>query len=131
MLVDVVMNMKYPGRFRIDRILLNALILSLILIDGVAGRTFPSDSELMQAAGLTEDFRVWLQNNGYEKFNFPRNDLGWQGSFGGKRFSGQGIKRDPIVFIHGNSDRALGDGPLGWDEQIRFYLGVGYTPAEL
>jgi len=85
----------------------------------------------MQAAGLTEDFRTWLNHNGYKRFHFPRNDLGRQGSYGGRLFSGQEIRHDPIVFIHGNSDRALGEGKYGWDSQISYYLATGYSPAEL
>lgn len=125
------MNVNNANRFRTEKILLKAFILIIILTGSVAARTFPGNSDLMQAAGLTDDFRVWLQGNGYEKYDFPRSDLGRQGSYGGKLFPDQEISRDPIVFIHGNSDRALGDGRLGWDAQIRFYLGAGYSPAEL
>lgn len=110
---------------------LKSIILLIFLTACLVESLFADNSRLMQAAGLTQDFRAWLNHNGYEKYNFQRDDLGWQGSYGGRLFSAQAIKHDPIVFIHGNSDRALGDGRLGWDTQISYYLAAGYTPAEL
>ena len=110
---------------------LNSFVLLVILTAGLVENVLADNNALMQAAGFTQDFRDWLIRNGYEKYDFPRSDLGWQGSYGGRLFSGQQIKRDPIIFIHGNSDRALGDGRLGWDSQISYYLAAGYTPAEL
>jgi pimeloyl-ACP methyl ester carboxylesterase len=83
--------------------------------------------------GLTADFRGWLQANGYGAWGFPRDDLEG-GSYGGRSAPAQGLSNQPVVFVHGNSDRAAGrgaDGPAGWTAVIRQFLARGYSPAEL
>ncbi len=82
--------------------------------------------------GLSAHFRRWLDANGLGSYDFPRDDLAG-GSFGGKRAEDDPVARQPVVFVHGNSDRALGweRGPIGWTAVIDYFLVNGYGPAEL
>jgi len=83
--------------------------------------------------GLSQDFRTWLTDKGYGAYHFARDDLEG-GSFGGRLSAGQVLHHQPVVFVHGNSDRAEGEGsegPLGWTAVIRQFLAGGYTAAEL
>lgn len=84
------------------------------------------------AAGLTVDFRGWLDAHGYGGDDFARDDLAG-GSVGGRTCAGQALAHDPVVFVHGNSDRAFGvNGPLtGWTASIAYFASHGYTSAEL
>ena len=87
----------------------------------------------LAAGGLSPDFRAWLTHKGYDPFQFARDDLEG-GSFGGRQSPGQALRNQPVVFVHGNSDRAAGEstqGPVGWTAVIRQFLAAGYTPAEL
>jgi hypothetical protein len=87
----------------------------------------------LPAGGLSPDFRAWLADKGYGPFDFARDDLDG-GSFGGRQSAGQALHNQPLVFVHGNSDRATGkgtQGPVGWTAVIRQFLAAGYTPAEL
>lgn len=87
----------------------------------------------LAAGGLTPDFRAWLTDTGYDPFHFARDDL-QGGSFGGRQSAGQALRNQPVVLVHGNSDRAAGQstqGPVGWTAVIRQFLAAGYTPAEL
>jgi hypothetical protein len=84
-------------------------------------------------AGLSADFRRWLHANGYGPWAFARDDLEG-GSFGGRSSPDEALRNQPVVFVHGNSDRAAGrgsDGPVGWTAVIRQFLARGYTQAEL
>lgn len=98
----------------------------LVLILGVA---LPGPA---LEAGLTQDFADWLQANGYGGFDFVRSDVAG-GSYGGRSWSSQAVVNQPVIFIHGNSDSALGVGPgfTGWSASINYFLGQGYTSAEL
>ncbi len=79
---------------------------------------------------LTRDFRDWLGLNGYAEDDFVREDLPGA-SFGGRLSPQQDLMEQPVVFIHGNGDRAFG-GPLGgWSASIEAFLEEGYTSAEL
>jgi hypothetical protein len=83
--------------------------------------------------GLTPDFRAWLEANGYGSWEFARADLEG-GGFGGREAPGEVLRNQPVVFVHGNSDRAAGigdDGPIGWTAVIAHFLSQGYSPAEL
>ena len=85
------------------------------------------------AEGLSADFRTWIEENGYAHFDFPRDDLAG-GSYGGREFADQPLQNQPVVFVHGNSDRAAGEGsqgPYGWTAVLRQFLAAGYVPAEL
>jgi hypothetical protein len=82
--------------------------------------------------GLTPHFNQWLINNGYDAFDFAQYSL-YGGSYGGKQNDNDAIIHDPVIFIHGNSDKALGNvfGQSGWTNSIKYFLSNGYTQAEL
>lgn len=82
---------------------------------------------------LTDDFREWLDNNGYKGYDFMRDDYGSQGSFGGKSANSPKAINTPVVFIHGNSDAALhrSSSATGWSQSIEYFITHGYTTAEL
>jgi len=87
----------------------------------------------LQSGGLTPDFRTWLESSGYSAWQFARDDLEG-GSYGGRNTANETLRHEPVVFVHGNSDRAVGyseDGPVGWTAVIRRFLAAGYTQAEL
>jgi hypothetical protein len=75
--------------------------------------------------GLTPHFRSWLTANGYGGFDFARLSLPG-GSYGGKTSNADPIVNEPVIFIHGNSDKAS-----GWNASIDYFLSKGYTRAEL
>jgi triacylglycerol esterase/lipase EstA (alpha/beta hydrolase family) len=84
------------------------------------------------ARGLTTDFRNWLTANGYGGYHFERSDVAG-GSYGGRTVAGQAVVNQPVIFIHGNSDSALGTSSpyTGWYNSIAYFKGQGYTSAEL
>lgn len=87
----------------------------------------------LDTQGLTLHFRRWLEQQGLDHWNFARDDLDG-GSFGGRYLAEDPVRHQPVILVHGNSDRALGteDGvPLGWSTTLRYLLSQGYTPAEL
>jgi triacylglycerol lipase len=88
----------------------------------------PSDP----AYGLSTDFRNWLSANGYASYNFQRSDVAG-GAYGGRVTPGQAVVNQPVIFIHGNSDSALGTvAPYtGWTSSISYFKSQGYTSAEL
>ncbi|HEU4411512.1 MAG TPA: hypothetical protein VFS43_40075 [Polyangiaceae bacterium] len=98
----------------------------------VEGGEGPSASLLPPSGGLTADFRAFLQANGYDVADFARDDLEG-GSFGGRAFAGEAIVNQPVIFIHGNSDKASGDsfGKTGWAASYDHFTRNGYKPAEL
>jgi hypothetical protein len=82
---------------------------------------------------LTTDFSNWLNANGYSSYNFNRSDVAG-GSYGGRTYAGQPVVNQPVIFIHGNSDSALGTGSslaTGWTSSINYFQSQGYTSAEL
>ncbi len=84
------------------------------------------------AVGLTTDFRNWLTANGYSSYNFQRSEIP-SGSYGGRTSPGQAVVNHPVIFIHGNSDSALGYAAAftGWTSSIQYFKSQGYTSAEL
>lgn len=82
--------------------------------------------------GITSDFQSWLQSNGYGDYNFLRDDIEG-GSFGGKINTTDQIVNQPVIFIHGNSDKALGDvfSQTGWTDSRDYFVSQGYNNAEL
>src|SRR5258708_24443814 len=108
------------------RVLLPALVLTLPSLSLHAQG--PSDP----AYGLSTDFRNWLTANGYDSYNFQRSDVAG-GAYGGRTTPGQAVVNQPVIFIHGNSDSALGTvSPYtGWTSSITYFKSQGYTSAEL
>jgi len=84
-------------------------------------------------AQLTSHFQTWLNANGYSSYNFVRSDLGANGSYGGKANSSDTVVNQPVIFIHGNSDSALGQSSLmtGWNSSISYFLSQGYKTSEI
>ena len=79
---------------------------------------------------LTSHFKNWLQSNGYGSYNFA----GGSGkSYGGKTSSSDPVNNHPVIFIHGNGDKAVGTvtGQTGWTSSIDYFLTKGYRSSEL
>ena len=88
---------------------------------------------LVNPPGLSAHFRTWLTNNGYGGYDFARTDLS-NGAYGGKASATDAPTRQPVIFIHGNSDRALGAGTslsTGWAASLAYFESQGYRPREL
>jgi hypothetical protein len=83
------------------------------------------------ATTVTPDFEAWLAANGYEGDDLVRRGTG--GSFGGRASAGEAITRTPIVFVHGNSDSAVGRAAplLGWDAARRDLAARGFGDRDL
>ena len=105
------------------------LFLLTLLVAATASAQLESDP----AYGLSTDFRNWLNANGYGSQDFIRADVPG-GSYGGRSVAGQAVVNQPVIFIHGNSDSALGTGSsvyTGWRASIEYFKSQGYTSAEL
>ncbi len=79
--------------------------------------------------GISEHFTSWLNNSQYNR-DFERSDLSG-GSFGGFVSDVDCIKKTPIVFVHGNSDRAYGGVYGGFEELTNSLKEQGYRSSEL
>lgn len=88
--------------------------------DGVTTQSVPS--------GFTSHFATWLQNNGYGADNF-----GNIACYGGRTGASDNPVNQPVIFIHGNSDKALGTivGQTGWTNSITYFQTQGYKSSEL
>lgn len=84
------------------------------------------------ALGFTSDFRAFLAaSSTYAAYDFARGDLGTPNAYGGRLTAGAAVTRDPIVFVHGNSDRGVGGVYGGWNATIDYARSQGYGPQEL
>jgi triacylglycerol lipase len=81
---------------------------------------------------FTPHFQQWLSANGYDGYNLVRNDLPG-GSYGGKASGTDTVVNEPVIFVHGNSDMAVGSdaGQTGWAQSIDYFLSKGYKTSEL
>jgi hypothetical protein len=85
---------------------------------------------------FSDDFQKWLRNNGYQELLKSR--VRWS-SFGGKTQKGEQIERVPTLFIHGNSDTALGyaghglksKGLTGWRKYYSAFQNKGIKESEI
>jgi pimeloyl-ACP methyl ester carboxylesterase len=87
----------------------------------------------VSTSGFTSHFRTWLSANGYDAYNLVRTDL-VGGSYGGKASSTDTVVNQPVIFIHGNSDKAIGTGTAGqsgWNASIEYFQSKGYKTSEL
>lgn len=75
-------------------------------------------------------FAQWLEEHPEYSGDMLRADL-LGGSFGGAESLEDTIEHIPIVFVHGNSDRAYGGSLGGWTRIREAFLAHGYTRAEL
>lgn len=134
-------------RLRSSLSLLGALCLGCSLSAGCGDGTEPAEMKAEAPAtelatqqsavtttGFTADFRAWLKANGYEPtYNLIRDDISG-GSYGGKASSTDTVVNQPVIFIHGNSDKAIGTGTAGqsgWNASIDYFLSKGYKTSEL
>ena len=85
------------------------------------------------SATITPNFQTWLNANGYAGYDFGRTDLGTNGSYGGKSSDTDTVVNQPVIFIHGNSDSALGSGVglTGWTSSINYFVSQGYKTSEI
>ncbi|KFA91645.1 lipase family protein [Archangium violaceum] len=99
-----------------------------------AEETGSTEQAAVSTSGFTTHFRDWLRANGYEPaYNLVRADLAG-GSYGGKASSTDTVVNQPVIFIHGNSDKAIGTGTAGqsgWNASIEFFQSKGYKTSEL
>jgi triacylglycerol lipase len=102
-----------------------------IAVPGADAATPSSDAGTALTTTITPDFEAWLAANGYGDDDFVRRGTG--GSFGGRGAPGEALARMPIVFVHGNSDSAVGrTAPLlGWDAARRDLAARGFGDREL
>ncbi|MAA80302.1 MAG: lipase [Deltaproteobacteria bacterium] len=77
-----------------------------------------------------ETFEEWLTEHSDYSTDLLRQDL-LGGSFGGVESTQDSITHIPIIFVHGNSDRATGGDFGGWKKLREQFLEHGYTSAEL
>lgn len=96
--------------------------------DGGARSDAASDV-FSDGVGFTSDFRAYLAANGMSAL--LRSDLGGPPGYGGRTRAGEGIAKEPVVFVHGNSDRAVGGSLGGWNASIEALLAAGYGSREI
>ena len=92
-----------------------------------------TQEQAASTSGFTSHFRTWLSANGYDSYNLVRTDLAG-GSYGGKASSTDTVVNQPVIFIHGNSDKAIGTGTAGqsgWSASVDYFLSNGYKTSEL
>ena len=82
-----------------------------------------SDVSVSQDSRFSNDFKKWLFANGYGKYEFAQGNVP---AFGGKSSSGEKVTKEPVIFIHGNSDSAA-----GWKDSIETFAKNGYKPSEM
>ena len=84
------------------------------------------------AVSITDDFKNWLNANGYGSYHFEYNGT-YGNSYGGKQTTSTAVINQPVIFIHGNGDIAVGSTSLqaGWTNSINYFIQKGYTSAEL
>ncbi|MDY7226364.1 lipase family protein [Hyalangium rubrum] len=91
------------------------------------------EAAAVSTSGVTSHFRQWLSANGYDSYNLVRADI-TGGSYGGKASSTDTVVNQPVIFIHGNSDKAIGTGTAGqsgWNASIEYFQSQGYKTSEL
>ena len=81
------------------------------------------------SAQLTTNFQTWLNANGYSSYDFNRGG----NSYGGKLSATDSVVNQPVIFIHGNSDSALGQSSsfTGWNSSINYFASQGYKTSEM
>ena len=93
-----------------------------------------TEQAAVSTAGVTPHFAQWLKDKGYEPaYNLVRADLSG-GSYGGRASASDTVVNQPVIFIHGNSDKAIGTGSAGqtgWSASIEYFQSKGYKPSEL
>ncbi|WP_224247599.1 lipase family protein [Hyalangium gracile] len=82
-----------------------------------------SEASVSRGSRFSNDFQKWLHENGYGKYEFAKGNVP---AFGGKAQAGEKVTKEPVIFIHGNSDSAA-----GWKGSIETFAKNGYKPSEM
>lgn len=88
-----------------------------------------AEATFADGLGFTSDFRSYLTAKGMGAV--LRSDLAGVPGYGGRTSPAEAIAKEPVIFVHGNSDRAIGGSLGGWDASIRAFLAAGYRSREL
>ncbi|HMQ48565.1 MAG TPA: lipase [Saprospiraceae bacterium] len=105
-------------------------------ISTLQGFIYPEDALTPRSLAditLTTHFQSWLSANGYGAYQFSNPAIDGD-SFGGKANNNTPVTKQPVLFFHGNGDKAvgyLGTTQSGWTGSLNYFLGQGYTEAEL
>jgi len=94
------------------------------LVTQVFGEHHQLNNSVTFPFNVTEHFRNWIFEHGYDQYNFPRDDIE-NGGFGGK-VDDEILTNDPVIFIHGLVSRAF-----YWEPVMDYFLSNGYKPSEL
>ena len=86
-----------------------------------------SSALVSEAVDFTDDFRAFLNNSEYAAYDFDA----FPGYGGFTNGATQGLSHDPVVFIHGNSDQAVGGTFEGWTASLDGFHSAGYSSGEL
>lgn len=108
----------------------NVFVLSLSLAGANAWGACESNEDTSSTLGLTNHFSNWLDDNGYAQYELTRTDLEG-GAFGGKVSDSDCAKNQPVIFVHGNSDRCIGGSMGGWEESVSYFRSKGYRSSEM
>lgn len=88
-----------------------------------ASTTKASEVSVSKDSRFSNDFQKWLNTHGYGKYDFAKGNVP---AFGGRAKAGEKVTKDPVIFIHGNSDSAA-----GWKGSIETFSKNGYKPSEM
>ena len=93
---------------------LKALLVCILVLSaplGVADEGCPLAKDAIAgtpdiaSGGMSTHLRDWLDVNGYGDWRFSRDEIEG-GSYGGRQSPDEEPRQQPVVFVHGNSDRA-------------------------
>jgi triacylglycerol lipase len=82
-----------------------------------------SHSSVSKDSRFSNDFSKWLKSHGYADYEFAKGQVP---AFGGKNRSNEKRTKEPVIFIHGNSDSAA-----GWKNSVETFSKNGYKPGEM
>jgi triacylglycerol lipase len=82
-----------------------------------------SEVSVSKSSRFSNDFQKWLHENGYGKYDFAKGNVP---AFGGKSTPGEKVTKEPVIFIHGNSDSAA-----GWKNSVEHFSKEGYKSSEM
>lgn len=83
--------------------------------------------------GFSKDFIIFMKKSPKYHPVFLRRDIPYV-NFGGKTHAQEPVLKYPVIFIHGNSDKAvgvIGKHQSGWNNSIKYFLKRGYNFSEL
>ncbi len=83
--------------------------------------------------GFSKDFIIFLKKSSKYNSIYLRRDMPYV-NFGGKENPEEQISHFPVIFLHGNSDKAIGiigKYQSGWNNSIKYFLEKGYKLSEL